>query len=150
MEVKMENKDWILLFIPILFNGIFIFSFQKAINGKIEKTKKRNNLRDEVIFHFWQKFKELNTELLQANDDIQQGRIALEEGLTNIRNQIVEIIKYYDTNSYDLELFKEKFDNWHESWLIFTKQTNKESAGKKLQLFKDNTVGLINLIREKY
>ncbi|NLV87193.1 MAG: hypothetical protein GX025_08270 [Clostridiales bacterium] len=51
----MENKDWVLLFVPIMFNGILVFVFQKVITNKIDHKKKRYLLRDEVVILFWKK-----------------------------------------------------------------------------------------------
>lgn len=48
----MEAKDWILLFVPILCNGIIVFAFQKAFEKRqmtlIEKYKYVSTLQQKV------------------------------------------------------------------------------------------------------
>lgn len=39
----MKKKDWILLFLPIVLNGILLFIFHLLINLKFEKFKRVNN-----------------------------------------------------------------------------------------------------------
>ena len=48
----METKDWILLGVPILANGIIVFIFQKFITIKLERLTKKSNIRDEIIILF--------------------------------------------------------------------------------------------------
>lgn len=46
---KMEMKDWILLLVPIVFNGIIITVFQKLL---VDKYLKRRLLKDEIVKTF--------------------------------------------------------------------------------------------------
>ena len=60
----MEIKDWILLIVPIVGNGIILYFFQRCLGRKIEK---RQDLRDDVIKVFWNKLQELNNAFIQLN-----------------------------------------------------------------------------------
>ncbi len=51
----MECKDWIILVVPIICNGIIIFVFQKILSKKIERQSKRQDIRDDVLKKFWNK-----------------------------------------------------------------------------------------------
>lgn len=75
---------------------------------------------------------------------------------------IIEIIKYYDTNKYDLEIYSNEYENWKVSWDKFTETLNeysnfsyltqnmKTKLGSELQEVKDKTQDLISIVRKKY
>ena len=48
----MECKDWIILLVPIICNGIIVFVFQKILSRKIERQSKRQDIRDDVLKKF--------------------------------------------------------------------------------------------------
>lgn len=48
----MESKDQILLLVPIIVNGIFLFVFQKIISGKFDRQEKKNELSLNVLGAF--------------------------------------------------------------------------------------------------
>lgn len=49
MSKIMTAKDWLLLFVPIAFNGIVIVLFQKFV---IDKYLKHRMLKDEIVKTF--------------------------------------------------------------------------------------------------
>lgn len=53
----MEVKDWILLLVPIAFNGIIFVVFQKVV---IDKYLKHRMLKDEIVKTFLDMLKELS------------------------------------------------------------------------------------------
>lgn len=59
----MKKKDWILLFLPIVLNGILLFVFHLLINLKFEKFKRVNNQK-----RFF--FEELEKKIIKAIDMI--------------------------------------------------------------------------------
>lgn len=153
----METKDWILLILPIIANGVMVFFFQKVITIKLDRINKKSNIRDEVIILFWKKLQSLNETFIQANIVTKANPNKLMEELEKIRISVIEIIQYYDTNKYDLNICSSEYKCWEESWNKFTKTliefsdsklTNK--MGVELQNVKDNTQGLINAVRKKF
>lgn len=123
-------------------NGVIIFFFQKITSNKLEKINKRNNLRAEIILSAWRKLQELNDIMIQVNKDV--------------------LIKFFDTNEYDLNELSIEFSKWKNSWDNFSvkyESSNKNSKmnkndsidlGIKLQNFKNENLKLIKFVREQY
>ena len=63
----MSTKDWIVLLVPIICNGIIVFAFQKILSKKIERYNKRQDIRDDILKQFWNKLQELNDTFVQTN-----------------------------------------------------------------------------------
>lgn len=157
----MTQKDYILLFVPILFNGVLIFIFQNIIKNKLERSNKRNALRDEILLKFFKELQNLNTLFIDVNVKAQNNPESIPTGLKKIVDLILSIIQFYDTNTYDLVEFKNEYEAFNNAWNNFTK-TYKELVGKKLttsdkirlgsemQLTKDKLKELINRVRENY
>lgn len=157
----METKDWILLCLPIIANGIIVFIFQKFITTKLERLNKKSNIRDEVIILFWKKLQKLNEVFIQANIATRSNPDALPTELDKIRESVLEIIQYYDTNKYDLDIYTGEYNCWEESWNKFTSTLTEFShsvltpemqlrLGSELQTVKEKTQDLINIVRRKY
>lgn len=157
----MEIKDWILLLVPIACNGFIVFLFQKLISKKIDRTEKRNALRDETLMLFWKHLQGLNDLFIKTNKNVANGSQSLLKGLEEIRDKVLEIVQFYDTNSYDLKTLSEEFAIWENSWNNFsvtlvsnsskplTREIQRQLA-VELQDVKDNTKTLIEAIRKKY
>ena len=156
----METKDLINLIINVVCNGIVIFMIQSCIAYRMEKLNKRNSLKLQVLELFWQKLQNLNTTMIQVNIKVQESPDYLNEGLDLIKVNISDIIEYYDTNNYDLNIFNNEFTILNNSWndfvnflkdninnLNFEKQIK---VGEKLQLVKENNLKLISVVRKKY
>ncbi len=157
----METKDWIIIFIPILSNGIILFIFQKIIISKLEHLKKKNDLRDEVILLFWKKLQTLNDIFIQTNISLEKNPDSINTEINKIYDAILSIIQYYDTNKYDLKIFSVQYKKWENSWNIFSDTLSRFSnltlthqmvleLGQKLQYVKTCTLELINATRKKY
>lgn len=50
----MTTKDWILLLTPIIFNGFLIYIFQTLITKKLDKIKKIDQRKKEIVDKFLQ------------------------------------------------------------------------------------------------
>ena len=157
----MEAKDWILLVVPIISNGIFVFIFQKIIIVKIEKINQRNAIKNDVYKNFWYKLRELNESFIQANINTQKEPWTIKENLENIKEKILETVKYYDCNEFDLrfleKLVKKMTKNWDEFQNIYNMYLRTEAnfikvqeLGKKLQLVKECVQEMIKKLRKKY
>lgn len=155
----MEIKDWLLLIVPIVSNGIILYFFQRCF-------EKRQDLRNDVIKVFWNKLQELNDAFIQANietmktEELEKSKI-VNKNLMIIQEFILELIKYYDTNQYDLKVFAIFFNDLQKKWQDFQDTCNeyrpvniddeiKLKLGEKLQLVKEANQKLINEVRDKY
>ena len=78
-----------------------------------------------------------------------------------IHDMIFEIIEFYDTNVFDLNIFAEEYNDLINSWIVFEntfksnlgKQLNYETQmqlGINLQTVKEMNQILLNKVREKY
>lgn len=157
----MEAKDWILLFVPIVVNGFIIYIFQKIVSTKFERLNKKQGLRDEAILLFWRKLQNLNTVFIQANVSANESPNNLNTGLMEMRNNMLDIIEYYDTNIYDLGDFKDEYNCLNTSWNDFVTvlqsfqniaptQQNQRTLGEKLQIVKESNLKLISSVRKRY
>ena len=157
----METKDWILLGVPILANGIIVFIFQKFITIKLERLTKKSNIRDEIIILFWKKLQYLNEVMIHANIVIRSNPDMLAIELEKIKEAVIDIIQYYDTNRYDLDIISGKYNDWEASWNKFTSTLKEFSSseltkekqqrlGSELQSVKEKTLNLIQATRSKY
>lgn len=45
----METKDWIILIIPVICNGFFIFCFQTFVSYKLKQNEKRQDIIIDVV-----------------------------------------------------------------------------------------------------
>lgn len=97
---KMEMKDWILLLVPIVFNGIIITVFQKFL---VDKYLKRRLLKDEIVKYFLDKLKLFNDLMIQSNFDSMINGDSISGNILKMQDVLADLIKYFDTNSYDLK-----------------------------------------------
>lgn len=157
----MEGKDWIILLVPIICNGIIIFVFQKILSRKIERQSKRQDIRDDVLKRFWNKLQELNDTFVQTNIAAMRDPNVAGNSLGIFQSAILDIIQYYDTNEFDLKVFSKEYKDFKSSWIDFEntyssyvgKQLNREmqtQLGEKLQLVKEKNQVLISKVRKKY
>ena len=94
----MTKVDWITMVVPIIFEGLLLFLFQKAIEKRIDRQEKRNELRDKIIVLFWEKLQALNNTMIRANFETHNNANLLQDNLYKIRDSVFEIIQFYDTN----------------------------------------------------
>lgn len=55
----MEYKDIINLFVPILFNGVILFMFQKVMNVKFEESNLKNQMKKKIYDEYFEIIKAL-------------------------------------------------------------------------------------------
>lgn len=99
----MEVKDWILLFVPILCNGLLIFILQKIF----EKKQITRNIKNEYL------------SVLRLKIDKTLETYATATRLSNEKNIDIEIVKLYISNVQDVyyyyiqnkNIFKSLYDN---------------------------------------
>ena len=160
----MTNKDWFLLFVPIvsnlLFDGIVIFILQKFV---LDRYIKRRLLKDEIVINFLNKLKNISDNLIEANFDSMRGNPDIvTKHIIPIQGLLADTTKYYNTNIYDLKQFKEHFDDLTNKWMCFQNTLNEYASkdeltdsmrldlGMKMQYFFDSLTVLIESVRKKY
>ena len=145
----MEAKDWILLIIPIIFNGVIVLIIQIIFENK--------KLKREVKFPYYQNLskllKEVNATFIQENIDVQTKKRDVNETIIFLENSIVEIIKYYDSNQLYLSKIRPEYQLLLHSWGSFINATkmvsnplteiDKMELGVKVQDIKNNLDKLI-------
>jgi len=157
----METKDWIVLIVPIVSNGVLIFAFQKLFEKRIAKLNKRQDIRNEVFLAFWKKLQDLNDLFIQVNIQSKRDPSIAGNSLSIFGEQILAITQYYDTNKYDLvkfdPLFKKFQNRWNDFLSIWSSYANTPltsdmqlALGQKLQLVKESNQELIDEVRKKY
>lgn len=158
-EVNMTTKDWVLLLVPICFNGIIIVLFQKFV---LDKYIKHRMLKDEIVKTFLDMLKDLIGHMIQSNFDSMTNGDSINANVRIMQDKIVDVVKYYHINNYDLKKFKKKFDAFNNNWMSFQKylnncasqseQTDKMRAelGVKIQNVFDSLDELIAKVRKKY
>ena len=154
----METKDWIILILPIISNGIILVVFQKLI---VDKYIKHRLLKDEIVKSFMDKLKELLELMIQSNFDSMIDENSENDNIAKMQSKIVDIVKYYYTNNYDLKKFNKEFETFNNNWMIFQKTCNiyalqdftmekKMDLGNKMQSVFDSLQELVIVVRKKY
>lgn len=82
----MEVKDWLLLFVPVLCNGLLIFVLQK----NFEKKQIAKNIKNEYL------------SVLRINIDKSLETYAMATRLSNEKNLDIEIVKLFISNVQDV------------------------------------------------
>lgn len=158
---KMEYKDWITMFVPIICNGFLIFIFQNIITKEIARQEKKQGIRDDVLRTFWNKLQKLNDTFIQINVARYKDPTVAGRSLEILQLVIVEIYQYYDTNEFDLKFLTKRYTKFQQCWLNFKNTYNEYSKktltkemqidlGIKLQKVKEANQVLIHKVREEY
>ena len=154
----MEAKDWIILILPIISNGIILVIFQKLI---VDKYIKHRLLKDEIVKSFMDKLKELLELMIQSIFDSLVYGVNVNDNIEKMQSKIVDIVKFYYTNNYDLKKFNKEFEVFNNNWMTFQTTCNiyalqdlttekKKDLGNKIQSVFDSLQKLVNVVRKKY
>ena len=146
------------ILLQTMINGFLIYIVQLKINSRQEIKTKIENLKVDSIIEFYTNLQSLNKLILKNNDELIRGTINIEEFLNSIRDKVVDLIILYDTNPYDLEIFKEDYEKRYEKWdvinTLVVNYTNKQlddsmrdNLSKSLQSFKIQTMEFFKSIR---
>ena len=157
----MSTKDWIVLLVPIICNGIIVFAFQKILSKKIERYNKRQDILDDILKQFWNKLQELNDTFVQTNIAAMRDSSVAGNSIGIFESVILDIVRYYDTNEFDLKVFKKEYNDFNDAWIDFKNtyvsymgkrldRKMQNQLGEKLQLVKEKNQTLISEVRKKY
>lgn len=118
----MEAKDWILLFAPVISNGLIVFLVQFLITEKHKKKQEKKRLQNEIYKGLYNRLQSLTTGSLQVylkknklnelNNDIQQKNTAMEEVLIYCYSNHTA----FEDIDFRITDIKESWDNVYSLW----------------------------------
>lgn len=129
----MELKDWLSLFIPIIFNGLLIWIFQYIIKNRIERQMAFRTLREDIFKIYIEKITQSifacrNLYSAKANTTVgdDESMKNLDVALHELRTSIRELYYYFETYKVVLSTngsvaskhfeLKSKFEEWVLNW----------------------------------
>lgn len=157
----MDIRDWILLLVPIFLNGILWFVYHLFIKRMIERKTKRNDIRDEAVLSFITKLQNFNDTLIRVNVSVSGNPSNLHSGLQQIRESVIEIKIFFDTNKFDLRIIEKEYEAWIETWNnlvgglqkhqnhMLTKE-DQEELGELMQRLKTETESFVITLRKAF
>ena len=155
----MTTKDWILLLVPILSNGVLIVFLQKVL---LEKYIRSSLLKAEITKEFLKKLKKFSDFMIQSNIESMIDPNNASKNVKGMQDIMIEIVKFQATNEYDLKKVKTQFDDFNNTWMCFSnayQSCSKEKVitdemlldlGTKLQSVYDKLHKLIKKVRKSY
>lgn len=128
----MQLKDWLLLFIPIIFDGFLVWIFQYIIKKRMEQQTTFKVLREEIFKTYIEKITQAiyachNLYSVQAKTtDNKESLENLFAALDTLRVHVVELYSYFNiykvilsTNKEVLSrhsVLKNRFEEWTLNW----------------------------------
>lgn len=157
--MEFTTKDWIVILVPIVLEGLVFFVFQAYFNEKMRRFEKKLDVKDNVINTFLSKIMFIR---LEYENIFNRGEEVPNDEIQDFFNLINPTFHFFQANECDLEKFKKEYQNFYDSWFVLIKiwnnyvgsEQNPESVlGKSLMLqleeCKQATDTLIYQIRNK-
>ena len=91
--MDLSSKDWILMLVPILVNGILIFAFQSLVQVKFNKSIRINERKSAVV-------DDLLSRLMNLSDSIYRV-----EGCFRFRNELMEAVEEFGSSISNLSRY---------------------------------------------
>lgn len=91
--MDLSSKDWILMFVPIVVNGVLIFAFQSLVQVKFNKSIRINERKSTVV-------DDLLTRLMNLSDSIYRV-----EGCFRLRDELTDAIEAFGSSISDLSRY---------------------------------------------
>lgn len=108
----METKDWIIMLVPIVINGVCLFAFQQMITQKIKKMEKKTDYTQEILREFlcllkdfYEKFRTIRN----MNQSIQENDINFSVAWNSTAEQIQKVLVFYDAHQTALINLSESY-----------------------------------------
>ena len=146
----MEVKDWILLFAPIISNGLIVFLVQLFVTEKYKREQENKQLQNETYKGLYNHLQSLTTGSLELylqkdktyefDKDIQQKNFAMEELLIYCYSNH---IAFQDIN-FRINDIKESWDNVYTLWMEC--KTVLSACGSNLTKVPETYVELVDRI----
>ncbi len=153
LKSKMENH---------IRNSVINGSDESYKEVELSKTSEKPvyGVRNKVIEGFWNKMQHINDALIDANNLSRENPNNIMFELEKVKNLVFDLVKYYDTNKYDLKVFKFGYEMWIGSWDRFVgllkrylnrplSDDARTNLGDALSNFKEWTCRLIDDARKE-
>lgn len=115
----MELKDWVVLVIPIVCNGIILFLFQQLYSIRLKKAEQTSNYRQEVLKQFLASLQDFYrfTRNIRYIDSSRSGREYEFHSLWNpAAEKLEELAVYADTHPITIEGSELGFIEIQKKW----------------------------------
>jgi len=83
---------------------------------------------------------ELNDTFVQTNIAAMRDSSVAGNSIGIFESVILDIVRYYDTNEFDLKVFKKEYNDFNDAWIDF-KNTYVSYMGKRLDRKMQNQLG---------
>jgi len=113
-EIILEPKDWILLIVPIVFNGMFVVLLQYKLSARLKKKDERNSLRLKAFSEFLSDIESLKSSIIDTLLVIHKENILKE--ITDINSSRIKLNKCYQNKDYHLNCVSEEYVEFEENW----------------------------------
>lgn len=153
------TKDWIIILVPVILEGIVFFIFQAYFNKKLARFEKKMEVKDDVVHSFLEKIMYIR---LEYENIFNRGEEVSNDDIKNFFELINPTYHYFQANKHDLEKFKNEYNDFYNSWFVLidiwnnyvaSEQNPKSDLGKSLEsqlsVCSQSTDTLINKIRNK-
>lgn len=129
----LERKDWVLLFVPIVFNavfnGILVTVFKQSLELKSKIKDERRILKRKGFSEFLDSLESMNSSIIDTIVVCHNQDISVE--LANINSYQIELNKCYSNKASHLESVSKQYDKFSKSWELFAKQAGLYSGSIK-------------------
>lgn len=101
----METKDWIIMLVPIIVNGVVLFVFQQSITYRVNQMVKKMDYRQEIYKEFLSLLKDFYEKFRMIRDWGQprsQGKVEFSTAWNMATEQMQKVLIYYDTHKTTL------------------------------------------------
>lgn len=97
----METKDWIIMIVPIVVNGICVFIFQQIIKHKFSRMEKRTEYRQIILREFLQMLKDYNEKfwcIRNSDQEVLFGGSDFSDLWNAAAEQIKDVFMYHNAH----------------------------------------------------
>lgn len=107
----MEEKDWIILLVPILCNGIIIFIFQKKVEKLLAKNEIKNRRKIRIMQQFWELILEVKYATVYLDSPKNSSEEAFKNAYIDLHDKVDELYQFYKTNNMLLKKYSKKISS---------------------------------------
>ncbi|MBE6816018.1 MAG: hypothetical protein E7522_11300 [Ruminococcaceae bacterium] len=112
----METKDWIIMLVPILINGVFLFVFQQVMTQKIKKTEKKTDYRQGVLTEFLSLMQSVYDNIKNIAWALKPNSDDFAEHWNSFVLQIQNINSFYNTHKPTLSSLEKPYEKCIEGY----------------------------------
>lgn len=109
-------KDWIIMLVPVILEGIVFFIFQAYFNKKLRSFEKKIKIKEDVIHTFLGKIMRIQLEYQYI---FNSKKLISENEIQPFLDILNDLRVYYLANERDLNKFKLEFEDFYNTWVDF-------------------------------